>query len=168
MAVDPDLASTERILQRWAAAVAGGVPDLRAHDNDPGATPLWPDLTPYVDRDYLRAPKRLRAVVKQLYRKHATYEAAATVLGCTRPMVYQYEREALWYFRGTFAANGILARFEQRVARVRRQREARAATVLPLHKGKRSRAPAAPARERAPPDAEHGTADTDAADRVIG
>lgn len=160
MADDPDLASTTRILQRWASAVAGGVPDLRAKDNVEGAPPLWPDLTPYVDRDYLRSPSRLRQVVKLLYRKHLTYEAAAQVLGCSRQQVYVIEREALWYFRGTFATNGILARFEQRVARVRRAAEvkAQAQKVVSMHKGKRSRAPAQPARESAPPEGDDSDA----------
>lgn len=127
MPADPELLTIERILQRYAAAVAGGVPDERGRENDRHVPPLPADLALYVDRDYLRAPARVRAIVKYLYRRNMSPEEVGKVMNISRQQVYVYEREALWYFRGMWAANGILARFEQRAARLRRRREQEAA-----------------------------------------
>lgn len=126
MPAEPELQSVERILQRYASSVNGGIPDPRGMTDDSRPPPLPNDLAMYVDRDYLRAPFRVQLVVKLLYRKHLSPEDAAKELGCSRQMVYELERRALYYFLGTFASNGILARFEQRAARDKRQAEARA------------------------------------------
>lgn len=144
MALDETLLPVERILQRWVSSVNGGIPDARGMDEHGRPPPLPADLAIYVDRDVQRAPSQIRQVVVLLYRKHLTPEECARRMGISRPKVYAIEREALWYFRGTFHANGILQRFEQRAARLRRQRVQEAE------------------RSRVPPQAARGSAKSDA------
>lgn len=126
MPADIDLLAVERIFQRWASAVNGGIPDARGMSDKSRPPPLPPDLAMYVDKDYMRAPADIHLLVELLYRKHLSPEEAARKLGCSRQQVYVLERQALYYFLGCFRSNGILTRFEQRTQRSKRRKQAQA------------------------------------------
>ncbi len=121
MALPPELVPVDRICQCWATSINGGGYEPWADTLNSKAPALPEDLALEVDLVIRRAPRRTSQLLSDWYCTPKPAEVIARKLGCSRPAVYAHFAASLWYLRGVFEANGILARFiargQKRIAR---------------------------------------------------
>lgn len=109
-ALDPELVPTDRIMQRWAVSVGGGLP-TDSWDDTPEAKPpaLDDDTAIKVDRIVqhgLNAKYHKLAV--RWYKSPAPRQQIAQEMGLgSRTSLYLEWRSLLWYLRGRFHGVGI-------------------------------------------------------------
>jgi len=107
--IDPELAITHRILQRWAVSVGSGLPAEDWQEPRRSKPPPLDDPTAIkVDQEIQKAPHRTKEIVRLWYKTELPWEYIARAVGVrSRASLYTHRGAALWYFKGRFDALNI-------------------------------------------------------------
>lgn len=107
--IDPELAITHRILQRWAVSVGTGVPGEDWQEQRKSKPPPLDDPTAIkVDQEIQKAPHRTKEIIRLWYKTELPWEYIARAVGVrSRASLYTHRNAALWYFKGRFDALNI-------------------------------------------------------------
>lgn len=102
--VPPELATTDRICQRWAVSVGLGLPTDQWMDGIASRPPPLDDATAIiVDKIILKAPPRTRRVTVKWYRTQLPQPVIAEQLGLTERTLVTAWQLTLNYLRWRFS-----------------------------------------------------------------
>lgn len=108
--LDPELAPTDMIMQRWAVSVGDGLPEEGAWNDEPHANvpPLDDATAIVVDRLIMhQLLPRYRRLAFRWYKSRQPREVIAAEMGLSRTSLTLERRSMLWYLRGLFHGKGI-------------------------------------------------------------
>lgn len=108
--LDPELAPTDMIMQRWAVSVGDGMPTEGEWNDEPQAKvpPLDDETAIIVDRLIMhQLLPRQRKFAFRWWKSRLPREVIAEELGLSRTSLTLERRSLLWYLRGLFQSKGI-------------------------------------------------------------
>lgn len=100
-----ELATTDRVLQRWAVSIGTGLPSEDWRDLPARPPPLDDDTAIVVDQTILRSPERTRKLVRGWYCTDQPNHVLAARLKLTERTLICAWHVSLWYLQQRFLAS---------------------------------------------------------------